>query len=78
MDSRLNAIHSFLGASNLRVKSSNGVKFGGAIASSVLEGFGCFMLRIAVQIALLIMLTVTLIPILQYQAPADYAVCLTL
>ena len=27
-----------------------------------------------VQIALLIMLTVTLVPILQYQAPADYAV----
>ena len=35
------------------------------------------LLPIAVQIALLIMLTVTLVPILQYQAPADYAVCQT-
>ncbi len=34
-------------------------------------------MHIAMQIALLIMLTVTLVPILQYQAPADYAVCLS-
>jgi hypothetical protein len=28
------------------------------------------------QIALLIMLTVTMVPIMQYQAPADYSVSL--